>query len=66
MARAYNASTVSPQVQQVYGVTERNGPFEGNCMIEWEYMDSPPVKKLANTPLDIGMNKQIIKRLSFH
>jgi len=39
MARAYGATTVSPQTRPVFGVDEREAPFTGSALVEWYYPD---------------------------
>lgn len=41
-ARGFQASTVYPQTRPVFGVEEREAPFTGSALVEWEYTDLPP------------------------
>ena len=49
MARAYGASTLHPQYRPVFGVEERQAPFEGSALVEWFYPDGA-VEPLQNLP----------------
>lgn len=41
-ARAFGATTVAPQTREIYGVEEREAPFTGSALVEFEYTDLPP------------------------
>ena len=49
LARAYQQSTVAPQTQAVWGIEEKEAPFEGSALVEWHYTDVPDAP-YTNTP----------------
>jgi hypothetical protein len=50
MARALGASTVAPQTREIWGVEEREPPFMGPALVEWEYTDVPEEPEGAIPP----------------
>lgn len=51
-ARAYQCSTVAPQLRPVFGVSERQPPFnDGSVIVEYEFGGVPPIPR-TNTPPD--------------
>ncbi len=38
-ARSYGASLVAPAARPVFGLDEREAPFEGSALVEWRYTD---------------------------
>lgn len=51
MARAYGLSTVAPETRPIWGVEERQPPFTGSAIVEWEYTDVPEMP-IENVPPD--------------
>jgi hypothetical protein len=51
MARAYGASTVSPQTRPIWGVSEQAPGFSGSALVEYQYTDVPD-EPYANIPPD--------------
>ncbi len=51
MARAYGLSTVAPQTKPIWGIDEREAPFTGSAIVEWQYADVPEMP-LGNLPPD--------------
>jgi len=49
MARAWGASTVTPQTRPVWGVEERDPGTSGSALVEWQYTDVP-ASPIENTP----------------
>ncbi|MBA2320157.1 MAG: hypothetical protein H0V89_03290 [Deltaproteobacteria bacterium] len=43
MARAFGASTVAPETQPIWGVTEQQPPFTGSAIVEFAYTDVAPM-----------------------
>jgi hypothetical protein len=50
MARAYGASTVHPQTRPLFGIQEREAPFNGSALVEWNYKDIMPVPTINVPP----------------
>lgn len=50
MARTYKCSTVKPQTRPIYGVTEREAPFNGSAIVEWKYTDVPDAPATDTPP----------------
>jgi len=44
LARAFGASLVSPAVRPVWGLEEREPPFEGSALVEYDYGYDEPVE----------------------
>jgi len=51
MARAYGASTVSPQTRPIWGVDEQAPGFSGSALVEYQYSDVPE-EPFTNLPPD--------------
>jgi hypothetical protein len=55
LARSYGASLVAPASRPVFGLEEKNAPFEGSALVEWRYTDVSD-EPLESVPASISGN----------
>ena len=50
MARGYGSSLVTPATREIWGLEERDPPFEGSALVEWDFGLEEPIESVPADP----------------